>query len=308
MKRLRTLPSRLIFIGTALIVLTSHRAAAGPRPDQDCVPLSRKDFLEYVRARHDDEHLANLIERCGIEFPVDAEILQIVEQRSTPHLPNTLARLKRLMAQKRVTISMFKYIEISGCSDLTRQYTQFKALLMRKRDRLISLYSGDRYEYLNRIQLEETGVDYSIFQQFEDQMKRADVLQVLYGLCYGNEKGAYMQSQVYLGELAGPLPQKMITIDIANTLKEFSNNRDMHSLLILYALGQDAKKDAKDKEMAYATTKGYLDRARGIALSLKDTEHADQALAIIAAIDETYRQLGISGLVDSSELSAPPNR
>jgi hypothetical protein len=189
---------------------------------------------------------------------------------------------------ERSRVSLFKY---DACDE---NYEQFAALLSSKVDALpgILISKDKRYSYTARLKLvkEEKPFGMSL-EEANQYWNETHSLQLLRGMCSLKGNDVYVISQVFLGDLKGPLGSP-IRIEFKVDPKEFANTRDIHSLLILYSLAKDAQARGLSKDLIIE----YLSDALGIATQL---EHSDPATvqAIKNAIEGMLRELGASHLI-----------
>lgn len=123
---------------------------------------------------------------------------------------------------------------------------------------------------------------------------QASVLCVLRGTIISDDNVTYIvKSNIYLGELRGHFPYDSLKISLPISSREFGNNRDSHSVVILYALAMDAKRLGYDKSHIAR----FLTVANNKLADIK--RRGGQAATDLAALENAIRKT-------TTQLLSPP--
>lgn len=131
-------------------------------------------------------------------------------------------------------------------------------------------WKGKQYLYVKRLALVSQRKSLESQSDAEQYWRHEHVLQLIHGMCLRSDDGGVrIFSQVFLGDLHGPL-SPTVRLKFKFDPEEFSDTKDIHSVLILYSLAQEAKARGLGKEVSIS----YLSEANEIAAQIKNTDAA----------------------------------
>lgn len=171
----------------------------------------------------------------------------------------------------RLKLSFFDYAG-SQQGEPKIYFGRFKGIL---RDKLTVLVeelpdARDHFDYLQRLSLEppgEGGLEDRLtteesLQNYWDQSRS---LLLFRGTLFSDANGPYFaQSRVYLGDLHGRLPHASITLRLPVRADDFPTTSDTHSLIVYYALAQDAIRMGDDRSRVIELLSRAQDRIRDL--------------------------------------------
>jgi hypothetical protein len=277
------------------LVLCLHGIVASERVYAQTAlpPIEKEGFL---KALHEHVLLINELKRDlsarGVSFRLTVDIENEI-RREGQYLGKTgvdqliEAVRKNFRPHERLRVSLFKYVP---CDE---HYDQFARLLNSKVYAISSklIEKDERSSYTAGLKLvkEEKSAVMSLLEA-NQYWEKTQSLQLLQGICSLKGQEVYVISQVFLGDLSGPLG-KTIRIEFKVDSDEFATTRDIHSLLILYSLAKDAQARGLSKDLIIA----YLAEAIGIAGQIKHAQAAGLP-RIKSAVELMLRELGASDL------------
>jgi hypothetical protein len=278
--------SSMIFVQLIATCECVYSQQAPPPIEKEGLLISlRKHALEI-------DELTNDLKTRGVNFSVTPEIEREIRQAGQ-YLGAKIDKLIEAARNNdrslfRLRVSLFNY---TPCE---QYYDQFAQLLSSKVNRLSDMLQakGSQCSYTGRLKLvkEERLFDMSL-EEANQYLEKSHSLQLLRGTCSSNGKDVTIYSQVFLGDLHGPLGST-ITIPFKFDPSDVGKTRDFHSLLILYSLAKDAQAKGLGKEIIIA----YLSEALGIVAQIKNLE-PETLQSIKSAIEDMLRQVGASNLL-----------
>ncbi len=122
------------------------------------------------------------------------------------------------------------------------------------------------------------------------------VLSVLRGTIFPNPDQTYsVLSEIHMGDLEKDFKYEVISVELPVVKKEFSNTKDSHSAVFLYALAMDAKRSGSAKDRMALFLKPAADnisdikRRRGkLSADLTEIENAIRHSCVEIFGDETW--------------------
>ncbi len=181
-------------------------------------------------------------------------------------------------------ITLFNY---SGqCPDLSQAFDTFETLIRSKANSLRRMFSTEdkRFDYLSGLSVVRTGDEFALnSEDAHNYWQQTGSLQLLAGLCVPTSSGEVMRSQIFFGDLKGKLPAEPFMADLAVSPDEFSDTRDIHTVSILYALAQEARK----RELGQDVVIDYLAEAHTIASQM----NLNSGKQLLEAIDESLAEV-----------------
>jgi hypothetical protein len=181
-------------------------------------------------------------------------------------------------------ITLFNY---SGqCPDLSQAFDTFETLIRSKANSLRRMFSAEdkRFDYLSGLSVVRTGDEFTLNSDAaHDYWQQTGSLQLLAGLCVPTSAGEVMRSQIFFGDLKGKLPAEPFMAELAVSPDEFSDTRDIHTVSILYALAQEARK----RELGQDVVIEYLAEAHTIASQM----NLNSGKQLLEAIDESLAEV-----------------
>jgi hypothetical protein len=150
-------------------------------------------------------------------------------------------------------VAVFQYAGVVEGHTSGEQFSVFRGIL---NDKILQLrrevLQGDSQAlaYLNDVHVSFRDKDsFTTTEGINKWLKnQGSVLCVLRGTIISDDDATYMvKSNIHLGELRGHFPYDVVRITLPISVKEFSNSRDSHSVVILYALAMDAKRLGYDR-------------------------------------------------------------
>ena len=257
-------------------------------------PLEKEGLIKALReGALSIKELTDQATARGVAFPmtpaVELEIRREGKYLGKADLDKLISVLRNnYPPPERLRVSLFKY---EPCD---QKYEVFAAVLSSKVNEIPAmLISKDhRCGYTAGLKLvkEETPFAMSL-EEANQYWHKTYSLQLLRGMCSTKGEDVYVISQVFLGDLHGPLGS-IVRIEFKVDPEEFANTRDMHTLLLIYSLAKDAQARGLSKDMIIA----YLSEALGIAAQIKPAENATLQ-SVKSAIEALLRELGAADLL-----------
>jgi hypothetical protein len=117
--------------------------------------------------------------------------------------------------------------------------------------------------------------------QLSSYWQQTPVLEILSGGTVQTPSGNTMTTNIYLGDLKGLLKKPTVSVKLIVTAEEYQNYRDLHSVVTLYAIAMDTRKN-------HPTDRGitqYLADAKSLLedLLLRDSADANDSLRDLRA-------------------------
>lgn len=283
--------ARLLLSSAATVLLVSSTSVTAPAQEED-KPITRHLLLRALEPAKDKRLMTaaqyiKVIQRRGVDFCMTDEDEQEIREAGAylgkAGLDNLVAAVREGCV--RLGVFLFKY---DPCD---REFAEFKTMLASKlrvlQDKFIS--KDNRYGYIAKLTLVHEEKPFPMSRDEVDRYwRKTRSLQLLRGLCKKGDDNVYTaHSQVFLGNLCGPLDTN-VRIDFKIHVQEFSTTKDMHSVLVLYSLAQEAKARRRDKDLIIS----YLSEALKIAAQIENQDAT--LLSIESAIKSMLRELGVS--------------
>lgn len=283
--------ARLLLFSFAALLLASATSASA----QENKPITKKNLLRAIKAGQEQKKSASvfveMIKQQGVDFALTSEDEREIRHAGSYHgakgVNDLIAAVRDNYRNERLLVSLFEY---ARCEE---HFKTFAAVIHSKIMTLPSRFTakGVRYSYIKRLNLVEGGKPFKSQEEADQYWKETRSLQLLQGMCSTQGKDLYVLSQVFLGDLHGSLVTP-VRIEFKFDPGEFSDTKDMHSLLILYSLAQEAQARGLGKDLII----GYLSEALGIAAQIRNPD--PQTLQPIkAAIERMLQELGASNLL-----------
>lgn len=150
-------------------------------------------------------------------------------------------------------VAIFKYEGVIEGDTSSVKFSAFRGILEDKITNLKrEVLHGDvnEYSYLDQIHITFRDKDnFSTPESINKWLKnQISVLCLLRGTIISDDNVTYLvKSNFHLGELKGYFPYDVVQITLPVSSSEFGNTQDSHSLVILYALAMDARRQGYDK-------------------------------------------------------------
>jgi hypothetical protein len=289
--RITTRMARLLLPSVATVLLVSSASAAAPAQEDD-KPITRELLMRALKPVKNKQLMTaaqyvKVIKRRGVDFCMtdedEQEIREVGAYMGAAGLDDLVAAVREGCV--RLGVFLFKY---DPCD---REFAEFKTMLASKlrvlQDKFIS--KDNRYGYIAKLTLVHEEKPFPASRDEVDRYwRKTRSLQLLRGLCKKGDDDVYTaHSQVFLGNLCGSL-DTTVRVDFKIHVEEFSTTKDMHSVLVLYSLAQEAKARGRDKDLIIS----YLSEALKIAAQIGNQDAT--LLSIESAINGMFQELGVS--------------
>ena len=279
-------------LSTLLFVLTAYSTAWA----QEDKPITKANLLSSLRLgkqqRKSAEVYVELIKQHGVDFRMTDEDEQEIRQAGvylgTKGLTEVIAAVRANDRSERLRVSLFKY---DPCD---QYFDQFVAVIRSKISDLSGrfVFKGGQYRYIARLYLAREEKPFNMNLEEENRYwEDTRSLQILEGMCTIQGKDVYVLSQVFLGSLHGSL-KSPIRVEFKIDPEEFGDTKDIHSVLILYSLAQEARARGQSKDVIIS----YLSEALGILAQIKHS-NPTTLQPVKNAIEDMLRELGASNLL-----------
>jgi hypothetical protein len=195
----------------------------------------------------------------------------------------------------RLKLSFFQYAGTQqGESRIS--FGRFKGILRDKMTVLVEELPPlqQRYGYLNNLSLEPPGDE-----GLEDRLTTENAaynywyqsrsLMLFRGTIFSDSNGGYSaQSRLYLGDLRGDVPHPSIAVRLPIKSEDIPTTNDAHSLMVYYALAQDAMRMADDRSQVIALLSSAESKIRDLKAQQAFTP---EFAAVEAAIERNLSDL-----------------
>jgi hypothetical protein len=191
-------------------------------------------------------------------------------------------------AGERVKISIERYAGTDENWDQVREKLNEAGTTLSEK---LSGFS-DSAKYLKRIAIElKPSGTFSSIDYMDSYWKSVDVLEILNGSVDKNKDHQYfVSSRVYLGELQGLFPRRLIHVDVPFTVHSYTDILNSHQAIIAYCLAVDAARSrGTDKALVRHLFQEALNR-------LTDLKTRGRRLEGDMAELETATTMAISGI------------
>ena len=204
----------------------------------------------------------------------------------------------RADAPSRVEIAVYQYRSID--TDAEREaFDDFHGML---NDRMLTLSDelareGAEFAYLEDLQpyqIMGPGDEPIEFRgrlaDLAEYWAQSQALQLLHGRMRTADGQPAVRSQVYLGELQGALPSKLVKLDLPVDPDRFEETAETHTALLLYALAMDAMRQSGPQRDRLVRT--LLARTWVYLLDIPEDERAARELR--AAVQAAFEAEGMT--------------
>lgn len=168
-------------------------------------------------------------------------------------------------------VAVFRYAGVVDGDVSSRQFSVFQGILKDKLSLLsreVSQSDDVTHAHLRSMHVRVIEKDsFQTSKGVNDWLdNQTSVLCVLRGTIVSDDSVTYVvKSDIHLGRLRGSLPYELVKISLPINSREFGNNRDSHSVVILYALAMDASRLGYDRSY----TAGLLNAASSRLADIK---------------------------------------
>lgn len=248
------------------------------------------------------EYVADIKDR-GVDFCMtikdEQEVRQSVTYLGAEEMNDLIAAVRdncrnghNVCCNERLRVSLFEY---ATCD---RAFADFEAMISSKISMIPSMFeSDDQYNYIARLTLVNERKPFDMNREEADRYwKETRSLQLLRGMCKTGSDGVYVYSQVFLGELRGALDTP-VRIDFKIDAQEYGTTKDIHSVLILYSLAQEARARGLNEVFI----KVCLKHAWDLVTQIRNTDAAT-VQSIKSAIEGTMHEMGVDPYVIPEKL------
>lgn len=284
---------RLLLSSVTAVLLASLTCVTAPAQEKS-KPITKEVLLRSLKPEKNKEKMSaeEYVEAIGeksVDFCMtdkdEQEIRQAGAYLGKAGLDSLIAAVRDSYGCLRVRVSLFRY---APCEP---HFEQFAAVISSKIIALPSRFTskGAQYAYVKRLYLakEEKPFDMSRADA-ERYWKETRSLQLLQGMCWPKGGDVYVHSQVFLGDLSGSLVTPF-PIEFKVSPEEFSQTKDIHSVLILYALAQEAHA----KGLNTNVVADYLSEALKIVTQIRQ-DNPSILQPVESAIRKKFSDLGVS--------------
>lgn len=285
---------RLILL--TLVSLSLVSTTEGSAQAQESTPTTKENLLRAIKRAQEEKRTVEwhveLVRQLGVDFRMtdadEREIRQAGSHLGAKGLNDLVAAVRaNYRKPERLRVSLFKY---ARCNE---KFEDFVAVIHSKITLLPGKFAskGVRYRYVTRLNLVKETKPFNSWEEADRYWNDTRSLQLLQGMCSSRGNDLYVLSQVFLGDLHGSLVTP-VRIEFKIDEQEFSDTKDIHSLLILYSLAQEAHARGLSKELIFT----YLSEAREIADQIKN-QKPETLQTIRGAIERMFHELGASNLM-----------
>lgn len=294
----RTVSTIIKLLLFSLTTLWLVSATEGTAQAQESKPFTKENLLDSIKlARLEKEKTSvewyvETIKQHGVDFRMtnedEREIRQAGSHLGAKGLNDLVAAVRdNYRHPVRLRVSLFEY---ARCE---KNFEDFVAVIRSKLNVLADkfAYKGVQYSYIKRLNLVNEGKPFNSPEEADRYWQNKLALQLLQGMCSTRGDDLYVLSQVFLGDLHGSLVTP-VRLEFKIHEDEFSDTKDIHSLLLLYSLAQEAKARGLNKDLII----DYLSEAKSIAAQIKNPK-PETLQPIKNAIERMFHELGASNLM-----------